>query len=82
MDLLISVLAKMLENETAVVTFPGLSLSVKELVEMKCFDTLLKIKAVIEDDSLDDPECFKRVERIVCAFEELGSGGGSRHDFG
>ena len=37
---------------------------------------------VIEDDSLEDDECFMKIEEIVCAFENLGSGGGNRHDFG
>ena len=41
-----------------------------------------KIKAIIEDDSLEDKECFRKIEEIVCAFEEIGSNGGSRHDFG
>ena len=43
---------------------------------------LQKIKAVIDDDSLDDPNCFYKIEAIVALFEALGSDGGSRHDFG
>ena len=39
---------------------------------------LLKIKAVISDDSLSDFEC---VEQIVSIFESLSSDGGSRHDW-
>ena len=39
---------------------------------------LLKIKAVISDDSLSDFEC---VERIVSIFEDAGSDGGSRHNW-
>ena len=31
--------------------------------------------------SLDDAECFQRIEEIVCAYEAIGSDGGSRHDF-
>ncbi|WP_040197836.1 hypothetical protein [Candidatus Soleaferrea massiliensis] len=41
-----------------------------------------KIKAVIEDDSLQDAECFMKIEEIVRVFEQLGSSGKSRHDFG
>jgi len=41
-----------------------------------------RIKAVLEDDSLDDKDCFERIERIVCLFEEIGSDCGARHDFG
>ena len=52
------------------------------LVEMECYRALKQIKAIIEDDSLDDPECFFKVEKIVCVFEGIGSNGGNRHDFG
>lgn len=49
---------------------------------MQCYQALQKIKAVIQNDSLTDNECFMKIEEIICAFEALGSGGGSRHDFG
>lgn len=53
-----------------------------DLIEMKCYQALKKIKAIIDDDSLDDKECFMRIEEVICVLEELGSGGGTRHDFG
>ena len=53
-----------------------------KIVELECYKALAKIKAIIEDDALADSECFQQIEEIVCAFEALGSGGGSRHDFG
>lgn len=53
-----------------------------ELLEHECYNALLKIKTIIEDDSLSDNECFKKVEEIVSLFEQLGSNGGNRHDFG
>ena len=53
-----------------------------QLVESRCCNALKKIKAIIQDDSLDDRECFEKIEQIVCVFEEIGSSGGSRHDFG
>ena len=51
-------------------------------VEMKAFQALVKIKRILEDDSLRDEECFGHIEKIVSLFEDLGSGCGSRHDFG
>ena len=42
---------------------------------------LLKIRDILADDTLDDPSCFQRIERIVTVYEALGAGGGSRHDF-
>jgi len=50
-----------------------------EIIELKSIQVLQKIKAVIENDSLSDFEC---VEEIVYIFEEFGSDGGNRHDFG
>ena len=53
-----------------------------QIVELECYKALQKIKAIIEDDSLEDDTCFKKIEEIVCAFEQMGSSGGGRHDFG
>lgn len=53
-----------------------------KLVEMECYKVLKDIKDIIEDDGLEDAECFYRIEEIVKLFERLGSDGGSRHDFG
>ena len=54
----------------------------KELLETTCYKALEKIKEAIDDDSLDDKECFMRIEKIICIFEEIGSDCGGRHDFG
>lgn len=54
----------------------------QKIVEMKCYQALEEIKKVLDDETLDDPECFHKIEKIVCIFEEMGSDGGSRHDFG
>ena len=53
-----------------------------KLLDSICYKALKEIKEIIEDDSLDDAECFMKIERIVCLLEKLGSNGGSRHDFG
>ena len=55
--------------------------TVKRL-ESDCVAVLARIRAVVADDSLDDPECFERIERIVCEMESLGLDCGARHDFG
>lgn len=43
---------------------------------------LTQIKDILEDDSLSDPECFHKIEAIVSTLECIGSGAGTRHDFG
>ena len=47
----------------------------------KCYQAMERIYQVLSDDTLDDPECFQRIEQIVCVLEEPGIGGGGRHDF-
>jgi hypothetical protein len=77
MDLYKDMLIKLLEEDKICVTFPDVS----HIIESECYQALKKIKAVIEDDSLDDPECFMRIEEIIYAFEALGSNAGGRHDY-
>ena len=55
---------------------------IEKLLEKECYKILDEIKAVLEDDGLDDEECFERIEKMVCIFEKAGSGCGTRHDFG
>ena len=52
-----------------------------EMMRERCCRALEDIRAVLDDDTLDDPSCFHRIERIVTVYEALGAGGGSRHDF-
>lgn len=40
-----------------------------------------KIRCILNDDTLDDPECFERIERIVQTFYANGIST-SRHDWG
>ena len=51
-------------------------------MEGRCFGILERIRQILADDTLDDPECFQRIEQIVCILEENGIDCGTRHDFG
>ncbi len=55
---------------------------VGKLIQSECYQALRQIKSIIEDDGLDDPACFQKIEAIVRVFETLGSNGGNRHNFG
>ena len=48
---------------------------------MACYSALEQIKCILEDESLEDSECFEKIEEIICVFEDLGSDCGNRHDF-
>ena len=43
---------------------------------------LWKIREILADDTLEDPECFQRIEAIVSLLEDMGISCGGRHDFG
>ena len=52
-----------------------------ELMDGAACRTLEEIREVLDDERLDDQNCFQRIEEIVRLYEKLGSNGGSRHDF-
>lgn len=81
MNLYQEVLCNLLRNETLEIKFPNIPAMVN-MVELKCYEALRKIKEILEDDSLSDEECFWKIEEIVVVLEEIGSGAGNRHDFG
>ncbi len=82
MELYKEILANILRKEEIQISFPNLKLDAAQIIEFECYKALKTIKAIIEDDSLEDKECFMKIEEIVCTFEAIGSDGGSRHDFG
>lgn len=81
MDLYREIIIDMLKSEEFNITLKNLTENMSDKVEMKCYKALQKIKAVINDDSLSDSECFIQIEQIIRIFEELGSNGGNRHDY-
>ena len=82
MKLEVELLAHYLAQEDAQILFPQLQLDAKEIVQLQCYQTLCRIQEIVRDDTLEDTECFERIERIVSEFERIGSNGGGRHDFG
>ena len=82
MELLKEIMIQVLMSEDIQISFPGLQLDIAQIVEPKCYQAIKRIKAIIEDDSLEDSECFMKIEHIILALEEIGSSGGIRHDFG
>lgn len=56
--------------------------NIENLFEKECYLLLKRIQTILEDNSLDDKDCFEKIESIVCLFEEIGSDCGARHDFG
>lgn len=80
MNLYGEILAQALRGREVDVTVKGAD--VQALVTDACYRALEQIQAVLQDDDLTDPECFRKIEAIVRIYEELGSSTGPRHDFG
>ena len=81
-ELLGDIIARAIAAGKIRISFDGMECTMAELVEGECFQAIQKIQAILADDTLDDPDCFYKIEEIVCTLEQIGSNGGSRHDFG
>lgn len=47
----------------------------------RCYQTLEAIGIVLNDETLQDEDCFSKIEAIVSIYESLG-GSTQRHNFG
>ena len=45
---------------------------ISELAERRAVALLGQIKAILDDETLDDPECFLRIDAIVGVFAQEG----------
>ena len=53
----------------------------KEIIENRCYKTLLQIKQTIDDENLSDHDCFIKIEEILYTLQKNGILC-DRHDFG
>lgn len=79
-----SLVQSFIKNCGPIVLFSGED--ARALAEVMCRDAaaraLRDIRDVLDDETLEDPACFRKIEEIVSVYEALGLDGGSRHDFG
>lgn len=81
-DLYLEIFREVLSKQDIRVEFPTLAgVDLKELMDSICYRALRRIRNIIRDETLSDPECFRQIEAVISTFEQLGSGGGFRHDF-
>ena len=81
MELWQEIFVNLLQDTNMEISFPQIP-DMKSLLESACYRALSEIKEILKDEALSDKECFEKIEKIVCAFEQIGSNGGGRHDFG
>ena len=82
MQLYADMLEKVLKEGNGRFIIPGFKINADRIIKTRCYKALREIKKVLEYYTLEDEDCFKRIEEIVCIYENIGSGGGTRHDFG
>lgn len=75
-------LRELWETEEMETLLTKLGKKLAEITEMRCYQALLEIKEILEEDTFTDAECFMRIEKIICTLEQLGYGVEGRHDFG
>lgn len=56
-------------------------LALRQETDSEALRILEKIRCILDDETLSDPECFERIELIVKTFYANGIGT-SRHDWG
>lgn len=84
MELYEEILKHYLTSQKCIISvdFPDLEQGAQDIINSAAYRALSQIQEILKDDSLADPECFYKIEAILRVFEALGSGCGSRHDFG
>lgn len=81
MNLYKDILAKMLENEEINICFPNLKINTEKIVTDACYQAILKIKEIMNDENIDDADCFMKIEGIINTLNDIGVYCGNRHDF-
>lgn len=71
MEFALKVLAKMLIDQGAQVTISCKEEALEQLMQDRCCQALREIRDVLADDTLEDPECFRRIERIVEIYGDI-----------
>ena len=61
MELYEQILCEVIAKEVV----PSLRIDSVKLVEMKCYQTIRKIYEIIADETLDDHDCFWRIEQMI-----------------
>ena len=80
MELIQELFVRFLKSEHFRIEFSK-EFNFESIVEKECYKALNKIKEIIQNDELEDTECFWRIEEIVCLLESMGIDCGGRHDF-
>lgn len=65
MELYQEMLAQMTATHNYAITFRKEAIDAKEAVESRAYQALKRIHAILSDDTLDDADCFTKIEQIT-----------------
>ena len=82
MELYKELLTHILSQGEIKIIFPDLNIDIANIVELEAYKVLNEIKEIIEDNTLDDPECFAKIDTIIHSFHKRDIDIGIRLDFG
>ena len=71
-DILKNMYAQAIGQEAVKYISPLRPGDVAPLINREALSLLTEIRAVLDDASLDDPQCFRRIEALVDAFHAHG----------
>ena len=80
MEVYEAILCNLLKQGTLKLELP--EINIEQVANSFCCQSLLKIRNILTDDTLNDAECFTKIEEIIHVFESMGCSCGCRHDFG
>lgn len=73
MELYKEILIKVLSNSKIEIEFPHLEISAAEIVEIKAYKALKRIKQVLVCREVEKQDSLREIEEIIRVFEILGS---------
>lgn len=73
---------KILADYFARYGYLGQMVDASPVIQDRCYQAICRIKGILEDDTMEDPECIIKIEEIMQVLEGNGIEIESRHDFG
>ncbi|MGN0136342.1 hypothetical protein [Anaerotignum sp.] len=81
MELWSNILCSIIDQKNTECPSKNWDFNPKEIIETECYKALKSIRDILDDMTLDDAECYHKIEKIICLFEAMGSDGCPRHDY-
>ncbi len=68
MELAEMIIARYFKNHEHEFEKSEIAADLKRILDLESYKALRKSREILNDDTLDDPECFWQIEKHVCTF--------------